>query len=388
MAGRKPSVEVADEAALLRRMVGDVDAFATTSWGRRPHRHHEPSGFGDLLSVEAVDVLLESARRPGFRVVTEGRTLSPSEYTKTVRMGGTSLDDAASRNRIAGLFDGGATLVMQGLERTHEPLRRFTRQLACELGHNVQANAYLSPGAGARGLGRHADQHDVFVLQVEGDKRWDVEGLGEVTLQPGDVLYMPRGTPHSAHTDGSPSLHVTIGVSALTYRDVLRRAIDSIAAGDGSALDQRLPPGFARVDGDGELRQGIENAVRELTDHLQQLQPEAVAAGERRRVRARSTPSRSLRTAFDAAAVTPSTSVRAIRSRPITVSTECDEVIVDLDDRRIRMPLAALAAVQHLVGHPSATVGELPGLSDQSRVVVVRRLIKEGALEVVAGDDV
>src|SRR5215207_2081067 len=164
MVERKPSVEMPLQHPALRRLVGDIDAFTESSWGQRPYPHHDSKGFSDLLSVEVVDGLLESARRPGFRVVTEGRTLSPSEYTKTVRMGGTSLDDAASVNRIANLFEDGATLVMQGLERTHEPLRCFTRQLAGELSHTVQANAYLSPGGGVRGLGRHADEHDVFVL--------------------------------------------------------------------------------------------------------------------------------------------------------------------------------------------------------------------------------
>ena len=389
MVERKPSVEMPLQHPALRRLVGDIDAFTESSWGQRPYPHHDSKGFTDLLSVEVVDGLLESARRPGFRVVTEGRTLSPSEYTKTVRMGGTSLDDAASVNRIANLFEDGATLVMQGLERTHEPLRCFTRQLAGELSHTVQANAYLSPGGGVRGLGRHADEHDVFVLQVEGAKQWDVEGLGTLALEAGDVLYMPRGTAHSAHTGASPSLHVTIGVSSVTYRDVLRRAIDSVAVGDGSPLDQRLPLGFARIEsGDLGLRQGIKAALCELADQLDRLEPDTVAGNERRRVQARSRASRSLRTAFDVAAVTSTTPVRPSELRPMTVSTECDQVILDLRDRRIHMPLTALEAVQHLFDHagvdrPGTAVGELPGLSPESQLVVTRRLMREGALELV-----
>ena len=58
--------------------------------------------------------------------------------------------------------------------------------------HHVQANAYLSP-PNAAGLNPHRDLHDVIVVQLEGDKCWDVEGLGEVRLGEGDVLYLPAG---------------------------------------------------------------------------------------------------------------------------------------------------------------------------------------------------
>jgi hypothetical protein len=368
----------------LRRIVANPDAFAAEAWGRRPHRDHHCEGFRDLLSVEAIDRLLESARRPGFRVVSGGRTLAPSEYTKTVRMGGTSLDDAASPARIADLFDAGATLVMQGLERTHEPLRVFTRQLATELSHSVQANAYLSPGGGAKGLGRHADEHDVFVLQVEGDKRWDVEGLGELTMTAGDVLYMPRATQHVAHTDGAPSLHITIGVATATYRDVLRRAVERAAVDcERPTLDQRLPLGFARLEsGATGLSDGIAAAISELVDHFQHVKPDEIVDEEQGRVERRLAPRRSLRPAFDAAELTLATPVRTVESRPMSLSTDPDQLVIDLDDRRIRMPLSAQAAVQQLVESGVTTPGDLPDLSNESRLVVVRRLIREGAVMV------
>ena len=381
----KPSEKALPETrSALERLVSDPTSFAAGTWGLRPHRDHSGQGFHDLLSVEAIDRLLESARRPGFRVVSEGRTLSASEYTKTVRMGGTSLDDAASPARIIDLFDAGATLVMQGLERTHEPLRLFTRQLASELSHTVQANAYLSPGGGAKGLGRHADEHDVFVLQIDGAKQWDIDGLGAFTMTAGDVLYMPRGTQHVAHTDGAPSLHVTIGVATATYRDVLRRAVDSASIdADQPVLDRRLPLGYARDErGALELSDGIAAAISELVDHLQNVKPDEIVDLEQARVQRRLQPKRSLRPAFDAAVLTLGTPVRAVESRPMSLSTELDELVIDLDDRRIRMPLSALAAVQHLVEGCVTTPGDLPDLSNESRLVVVRRLIREGAVVV------
>ncbi len=69
------------------------------------------------------------------------------------------------------LLADGATLVLQGLHRTWPPLVGFGSQLADELGHPVQINAYITPPQN-RGFAPHYDVHDVFVLQVSGRKRW------------------------------------------------------------------------------------------------------------------------------------------------------------------------------------------------------------------------
>ena len=56
-------------------------------------------------------------------------------------------------------------------------------QLEETLGHPAQANAYYTPRA-AQGLPVHHDTHDVFVLQVAGEKRWLVyEPALELPLQ-------------------------------------------------------------------------------------------------------------------------------------------------------------------------------------------------------------
>ncbi|GMA87539.1 hypothetical protein GCM10025868_27890 [Angustibacter aerolatus] len=67
----------------------------------------------------------------------------------------------------------GSTLVLQALHRTWPPIVRFAQRLAADLGHPVQANAYVTPPQN-RGFDDHYDVHDVFVLQVEGEKRWRI----------------------------------------------------------------------------------------------------------------------------------------------------------------------------------------------------------------------
>ena len=122
--------------------------------------------------------------------------------------------------------------------------------LQAALHHPVGANLYLTP-ARAQGFLPHADTHDVFVLQLHGTKEWHVSSprvelplarrqserltLSDpktYRLAPGDVLYLPRGFPHEALTGDSSSLHLTVGVYAFRWHDLLSDALQLIAHED------------------------------------------------------------------------------------------------------------------------------------------------------------
>ncbi|UYV79417.1 C14orf169 [Cordylochernes scorpioides] len=85
-------------------------------------------------------------------------------------------------------------------------------------------NMYLTP-PDSQGFAPHFDDIEAFVLQIEGSKLWkcvcatgnfnqnEIRGPPALTvaLQPGDLLYFPRGWVHQAAScDGKHSLHLTI----------------------------------------------------------------------------------------------------------------------------------------------------------------------------------
>ena len=84
---------------------------------------------------------------------------------------GAGVADQVSDDKLVRLFADGATMVLQGLHRVWPPIIAFSQQLAAELGHPVQANAYVTPPQN-QGFSDHYDVHDVFVLQIAGEKRW------------------------------------------------------------------------------------------------------------------------------------------------------------------------------------------------------------------------
>ena len=339
--------------------------------------------FTDLLTTEDVETLLRSGgRRPSFRLVRDGETLPPAASTRPIRIGGAVLDDAADLGRITALAGAGATIVLQGLHHLWPPLQRFCGRLERATSHVVQANAYLSP-PGAAALRHHRDTHEVLALQVEGSKTWQIDGLGAVTMAAGDVAYLPAGTGHAAAAQDQHSLHLTIGVLATTYAAAVQRLV---SRADGE-LGRPLPLGFARPGHADVLNDAVARALRRAGDHLLAVDPAVVAAAEIHRATSRPRPpSRgTLRVAVDPSALHDGVRLR-VAGAPLRMTAEGDTVVLEGGWRRLRLPAHTAAALQVVLDRDRVDVADLAGLDAASRVVLARRLVREGFLEIDDGD--
>lgn len=370
---------IVEQRPLLATLVGDTTAFGETCWDFRPIVFRSPTSFSHLLSGAAISDLLErSLRRPHFRMVRDGVTLPAQQYTTSVRLGGVMTDDVADLASIGREFAAGATLVLQSLERVHPPLGEFARALENEISHPVQTNAYLSP-PGASALARHSDRHDVFVVQLEGSKSWDVEGLGPLHLVEGDVLYIPRGCAHSASTNDRHSLHLTIGVLSVTYVSVLRRALASLEHG----FDRALPLGFAAESARVDLAAVISDAISSATTQLLGRDLLELARSEQERVDRHAGRTGGLRRELALLDLADTTRIRARSGATVTVIG--DSVVIAFGERELRMPIGAAAALHAAVASDTIAISDLVGLNAASRLVLARRLLREGAVD-LAGE--
>jgi hypothetical protein len=389
--------------------VGDVEAFSATHWGTAPLRRTGGGRtFDDLLSLADVDhiVATTAPRRPAVRLVRDGEPIDPARYTRTAQVGGERVEGLVDPARAFDLFADGATIVLQSLQRSWAPLGRFCRQLERELAHPVQANAYLTP-AGAAGLAAHHDTHDVLVLQVAGHKHWVVHEplvdaplrhqraaraaaagqpvLFEAELGPGDVLYLPRGFIHAARAQASVSLHLTIGVLAHTVADVVhdlvRRALDA-----DPGLRRSLPIGAARDE--ALLADLVAATGASLAASAGAVDPGPVAADLARRLTPGRRPSLEgqLQQIAGLAAISDTTCVRRRHGSTWRCEASADELRLVLADRTVHLPVPLRPALDRLADGDPVAVRDLADLLDgPSRLVLVRRLVREGAL--VAVDD-
>ncbi len=385
VAGPTPTAPTPDghpDVRALPLLAGDDRTFVRSTWGRRMHLHHgDVRALAKLLTLDDVDHLLTGTtiRAPEVRLARDGQILPSGGWTQRASLAGQSLSGLADPRRLLAAFDEGATIVLQGLQRSWEPLARLLGDLEHELGHPCQANAYLTP-ASSRGFDRHHDAHDVFVVQTHGSKAWEVhddDGQHDLVLEPGTALYLPAGTDHLAHTRDTVSLHVTIGVRQLTRRRVVGRAVQAVL--DDLELDGRLPAGW--LDDRDPVATDLATALAAVATALGERDPDALVADEAERFRTTRTSwlPGGLRDRVALEDLDDTTTVRRRQGHHARLRPDGDHVRVLLGDRDLRVPgwvePALAAAIEANVLRP---VDLAEWLDPTSRVVVVRRLVREG----------
>ncbi|GIM95256.1 cupin domain-containing protein [Paractinoplanes toevensis] len=397
---------VTDRPALARVATIEPAKFAAAHWGRAPLlcRAADPDGFADLLSPAAVDELLSrrGLRTPFLRVARQGKVLPAAEFTGSGGAGA-EIGDQVVDDEVMRLYAGGATLVLQGLHRIWPPLIDFARRLGTELRRPLQVNAYLTPPAG-QGFSTHYDTHDVFVLQVDGTKRWRIhepvladplekqawggradevaataagEPALDVVLAPGDALYLPRGWLHSAQAQGTRSLHLTFGVRSLT-RYALVEELLAMAAQD-ARLRATLPFGLDVTDPDA-VEPELTETVEALRDWLATSTPAEIADRLRERdwPSARPAPVSPLAQLDFADALTPADTIEARGGLRWRLAEDGpDHVVLRLTGRTLRFPAYCAAALRQALGGEPTRVGELLLDTDEDRLVLTRRLLRE-----------
>jgi JmjC domain len=290
----------AESSALARLVAVERDKFAAEYWGQEPLLSPAadlPGGFSELLDANAIDELMSKRglRTPFLRVAKNGTTLADKAFTASGGVGA-GIADQVSDDRLVRLFADGSTLVLQALHRVWPPILEFCQRLAAEMGHPIQANAYVTPPQN-QGFSAHYDVHDVFVLQIEGEKRWrihrpllasplrdqpwndrraDVEKraeevpLMEALLKPGDCLYLPRGHLHAATALGGVSTHLTLGIHVWTRfalaQQLVHQALQTLA--DDPVMRASLPLGV-EVSNPAETRQDFDVVTALLTDAVE-----------------------------------------------------------------------------------------------------------------------
>jgi lysine-specific demethylase/histidyl-hydroxylase NO66 len=309
--------------------------------------------------------------------------LDPSTYTTNIPWRPAPFSGTAEIGKVLSEWEAGATLVLQGLHHSWPPLAEFCRLLEAELDHPAQANAYFTP-RDAQGLPVHHDTHDVFSLQVAGEKRWLVyepalelplkdqryrpehgepgEPVLDVTLKPGDTLYLPRGWLHEAATSSTDSLHITVGVNVYTWLDAFKAAL-------------------AECEHDLAFRRSPEGDADELLELLR-ARLGADDVDDRRRRRLVSTRRPVLPDQLTQIRALDSLTLETPVERRPTVLFDLDGTTLRFEGKTVAFPAAVREEIEFVVGADDEfTPAEIAGeLDDETRLVLVRRLVREGFL--------
>jgi bifunctional lysine-specific demethylase and histidyl-hydroxylase NO66 len=203
------------------------------------------------------------------------------------------------------------------------------------------------------------------------------DGPEEVLLEPGLSMYLPTGTPHAARAQETVSLHVTIGINQLTWRGLVERTVSPLLA---ALPDEHLPAGY--LDDPAMLSGGLAERLEALAEEVRRLDAASAAENEIRRFLTTRPPrlSGGLHDVLGVDAIAPGTRLRRRPGHPCVLLVHGDEVEVLLGDRSITGPAWIRPALEEVRVRGELTPADLP-LDQQSSLVLCRRLVKEGLLE-------
>ena len=204
-----------------------VDDFKHKYLGKRAVlMQNDKARFEQLFGWKEVNHHLNQSRKSndGIRLAYETKPLGPVELS-----------------RVDHWLKEGATLIINNINCIDEYAKTFGDLLASDLNSPININCYASCPS-KQGFDNHFDQHDVFIIQTEGSKRWVVfeptktfplhiqmqdkgepptsEAYIECEMTAGDVLYIPRGHWHYAVAT-TPSVHLTVGTSSRSGTEFL-----------------------------------------------------------------------------------------------------------------------------------------------------------------------
>jgi ribosomal protein L16 Arg81 hydroxylase len=267
-----------DPASCLAALIAPVslDEFLSRYWARQPlFCRGSGDRFATLLSWTVLNELLAHHwREPRrFRLARQGRDIDPASYSDV------SASHARIRaNDVTDQLRRGATLSFDAIDELHEPLTRLSESFESFFRSDTQINLYAAWRA-VHGLDLHCDDQEVFILHLEGRKRWllygsavngvDRAGLSNAAvppagasldqvLEPGDLLYIPRGCYHVAVPMNEPALHLTVGVKTPRGMDLLQWIVNRLRTHD--MADRELPlfaPPAERLRYADELRRAL-----------------------------------------------------------------------------------------------------------------------------------
>lgn len=382
-----------------------TDEFFRDYWEKAPLHLSSRSSqrYADLFSTGLLERTLtfSKPKPPDIRVVSEQQELLPSKYVMP--------DGNLNLAQLYKAYDESHTIVINGLERFCEPVAGLCRDVQGLLSHMVIANTYLSP-ASSKGLHAHYDTHDVFVLQIDGAKEWQLYGaaiespllgsfqpvipdemLGEplqrLRLEAGDLLYLPRGHVHQAMTTDASSLHMTLGIYPTQWVDLLTSALTALSMRD-ARFRKALPVGFLDATTVGEdVRQYFAELLQAFTQDVSGREAFDLLVDRIMRQSA-PVPDDQFRDIDRARSLTVDTPVIKRLGMTCRLLQHGDVVRLQFPGNTVKAPASYREAMEFVAAVAGPfTAGALPGrLRDERKVALVKRLIRSGLVRISAGE--
>jgi len=204
--------------------------------------------FEKIMNLDILDTMLSKTNiwnNQNFIMMLDQKQLNFNEYA-SISLDLTGSNYRPDVNKVQNLVSRGASIILNDIQRYNINLMKFSDELQKITNGRCQANLYFSMKS-HQAFGPHFDLHDVFAVHFEGEKVWNIyenieknpinhpsfklseeqrkkragKIIDQVTLRPGDLLYIPRGQYHDALASQNGAVHIAFGLSYFKSIDAM-----------------------------------------------------------------------------------------------------------------------------------------------------------------------
>ncbi|GAA0604932.1 hypothetical protein GCM10009416_48180 [Craurococcus roseus] len=250
--------------------------------------------FASVLSWRGINRLLDMTHvwsSHSLQVLMDGAPVPAEQYCARANSRDNQPVLQPDAAKLRGWVERGASLVMNDVDSLTPGLASVSEALEDAGLGKAQANVYISFQS-HKAFPAHYDTHDVWAVQVEGEKTWNVwEGRADnplphplfrnvsqaqheqkkgklrerVVLRAGDLLYLPRGWYHDALAEAPASVHVAYGVNAPLGMDLVNILLER------ALYDAEFRKSLPRQDGSAAARFALTSRAGQLGQRLAEL---------------------------------------------------------------------------------------------------------------------
>tara|TARA_A100001015_G_C14955972_1_gene698804 strand:- start:93 stop:1256 length:1164 start_codon:yes stop_codon:yes gene_type:complete len=274
---------------IFKEPLGNNHFFSNNFRKKYLHKREFINDANSVVSLEILDDMLSKSNiwnNKNFKMMLDQKTLNFNDFSSL------SIDITGSNNRpdvdkVQKLVSKGASIILNDIEKYNTNLLKISDELQRLTQGRCQGNLYFSM-ASHKAFGPHFDLHDVFAFHFEGEKVWNIyeniedspinhhffhisseerikragKLVEQVTLKPGDLLYIPRGQYHDALASKNGAIHVAFGLTYFKPIDLMSSLWEKFILNDFMRQDIQLNPNK------NDLKEILDKFSKEIVDTI------------------------------------------------------------------------------------------------------------------------
>ena len=247
--------------------------------------------FENTSSIMSLDILnsilgiRSNWNNKNFIMALDKNLIKYNDYSSLIsEQGGSFL--RPDSEKVQNWVSKGASIILNDVNTVNSGIINISNQLQNLTNGRCQANLYFSMQS-HQAFGPHCDTHDVFAIHFEGEKVWNIYEktennpinhplfkynaeerikkagriIDQITLKPGDLLYIPRGQYHDALASKNGSIHIAFGLSYFKPIDLMAIMWEKFIIND-----------FMRKDiNKNSTKEDLKNNLKTLSKELEKI---------------------------------------------------------------------------------------------------------------------